>query len=123
MTGEIKASLKSASARATRTRESAKQKRPSLKRIMRVLREHLPELRRRYKVRSIGVFGSYVHGEQRKRSDLDILVEFSDAPSLFGFIEIEQYLSDLVGVKVDLVMKSALKPRIGKCILDEVVML
>ncbi len=113
---KVKLDLKPGSVKATR-------KRPSLKKIMHVLREHLPELRKRYKVRSIGIFGSYVHDEQRKRSDLDILVEFSDAPSLFGFIEMEQYLSDLLGVKVDLVMKSALKPRIGKRILNEVVML
>ena len=50
-------------------------------------------------------------------------MELSDAPGLFGFIEMEQYLSDLLGVRVDLVMKSALKPRIGKRILSEVVML
>ncbi len=80
------------------------------------------ELREKYKVRSLGVFGSYVRGEQRKRSDLDVLVELGDDTlSLLKFIELEHYLSDLVGIKVDLVEKSELKPRIGEHILAEVV--
>jgi predicted nucleotidyltransferase len=67
------------------------------------------------------VFGSYVRGEARQGSDLDVLVEFEEAPSFFEFIALEDHLSDLLGVKVDLVMKSALKPRIGQEILAEVV--
>lgn len=85
------------------------------------LRAHLPEIRKRYGVRSLGIFGSVVRGEQRKRSDLDVLVEFDHAPTLFGFIDLRDYLNDLLGVKVDLVMKSALKPAIGSYILAEVV--
>ena len=85
------------------------------------LRAHLPEIRKRYGVRSLGIFGSFVRGEQRKRSDLDVLVEFDHAPTLFGFIDLRDYLDDLLGVKVDLVMKSALKPAIGSYILAEVV--
>ena len=67
--------------------------------------------------------GSYLRGEAKEGSDLDILVEFKpDAKiSLLEFVELENYLSDLLGVKVDLVEKSALKPRIGKRILSEVV--
>ena len=56
-------------------------KQPTLEQIMQALRGHMPELRQRYAVRSLGVFGSYVRGQQRKRSDLDILVEFERAPS------------------------------------------
>ncbi len=90
--------------------------------ILATLRAHLPELRQRYGIRSLGVFGSYVRGEQRRRSDLDLLVEFDDrALSLFDFVEIENYLSELLGVKVDLVEKSTLKPAIGRHILEEVV--
>ncbi|MEM2843063.1 MAG: nucleotidyltransferase domain-containing protein [Candidatus Bathyarchaeia archaeon] len=65
--------------------------------------------REEYKVKKIGVFGSYIRGEQ-KSSDLDILIEFySDAEvDLIKFIELEEYLSDLLGIKVDLVMKSTL---------------
>lgn len=93
-----------------------------LEHILRTLRAHLPELRERYGVKSLGVFGSYVRGEQRKRSDLDILVEFEDEawPGLFEFIGLQQDLSDLVGVKVDLVEKKGLKPYIGRRILEEV---
>jgi predicted nucleotidyltransferase len=86
-----------------------------------ILRNHLLEIRKRYGVRDLGVFGSFARGEQRTRSDLDILVEFDRAPALFGFIDLRDYLTDLLGVKVDLVMKSALKPAIGKYILAEVV--
>jgi len=91
-------------------------------RFKRVLRRHLPELREKYKVKSLGLFGSYVRGEQRKRSDLDVLVEIDDDTlTLFKFIELQLYLSDLLGVKVDLVERSGLKPRIGARILEEVV--
>lgn len=86
-----------------------------------VLRRQLPFLAERYHVESLGVFGSHVRHEQRPDSDLDLLVTFSEPPSLLKFIELENYLTDLLGVKVDLVMKEALKPRIGKHILDEVV--
>ena len=94
---------------------------PALDDILETLRAHLPELRERYSIISLGVFGSFVRSEQRKRSDLDVLVEFATAPTFFQFIEIEDRLSQLVGVQVDLVMKSALKPRIGERILAEVV--
>ena len=85
------------------------------------IREQLPELRQRFKVKSLGVFGSYVKGKQTEDSDLDLLVEFYETPGLLRFIAMENYLSDLLGVKVDLVMKDALKPAIGKRILAEVV--
>ena len=98
---------------------------PNLEEIMRALREHLPELRDRYAVRSVGVFGSYLRGEQRPGSDLDILVEFDSVsvPTLFEFVRLERELSGRLGVPVDLVMKSALKPAIGRYILKEVVTL
>jgi uncharacterized protein len=88
--------------------------------FMKILRQHLPELRDKYSVNYLGVFGSYVRGEQTKDSDLDVLVQFEKKPGLFKYIELEDYLSELLGVKVDLVMKSALKPNIGKRILNEV---
>jgi uncharacterized protein len=85
------------------------------------LREELPHLAGRYRVSSLGLFGSYLHGTQRPDSDLDILVSFSETPSLFRLVELENHLSDLLGVKVDLVMRDSLKPRIGEEILREVV--
>lgn len=88
--------------------------------FMKILRQYLPELREKYSVNYLGVFGSYIRGEQTEDSDLDILVQFDKKPGLFKYIELEDHLSELLGVKVDLVMKSALKPNIGKRILSEV---
>jgi len=93
-----------------------------MKKIKRILEEHKEELRERFKAREIGVFGSYVRGEQKKMgSDIDILVEFKEPVGLFEFMELEEYLSILLGAKVDLVSKKALKPRISEHILKEVV--
>ena len=82
-----------------------------------------PDLRRRYPIREIGVFGSYVRGEQTDGSDLDILVDLEAGVGLFALAGLQQDLSDALGVKVDLVMKDALKHRIGRRILSEAVML
>jgi len=97
----------------------------SLERMKSILREHKKELEEKYQIEEIGIFGSYVRGEQKTVSDVDILVEFNpDARiSLLDFVGLENYISDLLEVKVDLVEKSALKPRIGKHILREVVYL
>ena len=102
-------------------RAYAVRKQPSLKSIRHVLRANLPELRKRYDVRTLGIFGSYVRGEQRKRSDLDVLVEFDRAPTFFEFIDLEEHLSNFLHVRVELVMKSALKHAIGQRILTELV--
>lgn len=91
-----------------------------LARFVRVLQQHRGELATRYNVESLAVFGSYVRGEHDKASDLDLLVEFHEAPSFFEFIRLEHYLGELLGVKVDLVMKNALKPAIGRHILQEI---
>jgi len=91
--------------------------------IRETLERYKSELQKRYKVREIGVFGSYVRGEQTPISDVDILVEFEDNADigLLKFVNMENYLSELLGVKVDLVLKRALKPHIGKYILGEVI--
>ena len=91
--------------------------------IKKILRENETVLREKYKISEIGIFGSFVRGEQKKKSDVDILVEFSEPMSLFEFIDVEEHLSNILGIKVDLVTKKALKPRIGKRILSEVVYL
>lgn len=93
----------------------------TLKEIKNILAKHMEILESEYKVKSMGVFGSYIKGRQKKGSDLDILVEFFEPVSLLKFIHLENYLSEILGVRVDLVMKDALKPRIGKHILREVV--
>ena len=85
------------------------------------LRQHKGTLRRRFKVRDIGVFGSCVRGDQKRGSDIDILVEFGQPVGLFEFMELEEYLATLLDAEIDLVSRKALKPRIGKRILEEVV--
>lgn len=94
---------------------------PTVEAILATLREHMPALQADYQVKNLWVFGSYVRGEAKKRSDLDVLVEFHQAPSMFKFVRLERHLAELLGVKVDLVMRTALKPRIGERILAEVV--
>ena len=103
----------------------AKTKALNLERITNILKEHKEELKEKYEVKEIGIFGSYVRGEQKRVSDIDILIEFKpDARiSLLDFVGIENYIGDLLETKVDLVEKSGLKPRIGKHILKEVVYL
>jgi len=91
------------------------------RKIENILRKHKQELKKRFKLKEIGIFGSFVRDEQKKRSDIDILVEFEKPIGLFEFMDLEEYLMKILGAKVDLVSKKALKPRIGKRILQEVV--
>lgn len=86
-----------------------------------ILAGHKGELRERFNIKTIGVFGSIVKGKQHTRSDIDVLVEFEKPVGLFDFMALEEYLSSLLGAKVDLVSKKALKPKIGERILSEVV--
>lgn len=92
-----------------------------LNEIKGILSQHRDELQHKFKVRKIGIFGSFVRKEQRKGSDTDILVEFAEPVSLFDFMDLERYLEKLIHNKVDLVSKKALKPYIGKHILSEVI--
>jgi len=94
---------------------------PGLSEFIERLRKLSPSLSREYHVRSLALFGSYVRQEQTADSDLDILVEFDEPPSLFEFIRLETHLAESLGVNVDLVMKAALKPAAGRRILQELV--
>lgn len=102
-----------------------KQKETTLGEIKNILKENEPVLKEKFEVKEIGIFGSWIRGEQKKGSDVDILIDFEPEAkiSLLDFVGLENYLSDLLRVKVDLVEKPALKPRIGKHILREVVYL
>lgn len=94
-----------------------------LEEVKNTLTKQKQELIEKYGVKQIGIFGSYIRGEQKKQSDVDLLVEFEEASNLtlLDFIGLENYLSELLGVKVDLVEKHTLKQRIGKQVLQEVV--
>jgi len=85
-----------------------------LDQIKSTLQELSPFLKSEYQISTIGIFGSYLRNEQTANSDLDLQVTFSEKPGLFKFISLENYLSDQLGVKVDLVMPGALKNRIAK---------
>ena len=82
-----------------------------------------PLLRERFQVETIGIFGSYSRGEPKKKSDLDILVTFTEPNEidLLDFIELKQFLSRKLKARVDLVKKSALKDRIKDRILQETI--
>lgn len=86
-----------------------------------ILKKHKSVIEKRFKVKEIGIFGSYVRGEQKNISDIDILVEFYEPVGFFAFLDLEEYLTGLFNTKVDLVSKKALKPRIGKYILQEMI--
>lgn len=81
------------------------------------------ELIDKYHVSQLGIFGSYARGDYNSASDIDILVEYAQKPSLFGLIELQNYLSDRLQMKVDLVTKDGLKPQIKEKILAEVIYL
>ena len=91
-----------------------------LEEIMAKIKDNLPYFSDKYKVKSLGIFGSYVRGEQKKRSDLDVLVEFSEPIGLFEYIALERELGKRTGKKVDLVMKTALRPVFRESIIREV---
>lgn len=96
---------------------------PSLARLVRILRAQLPEIRDRYGVKSLGVFGSYVRGEHKSHSDLDVLVEYADLFPATPRPDLKQELTELLKIKVDLVPLHLLKPFIGKHIRAEVIWL
>jgi predicted nucleotidyltransferase len=89
-----------------------------IKRQLEVLK---PILKQNFQVDTIGIFGSYSQGQQNKRSDLDILVTFSEPNNidLLDFIGLKQFLGQKLRVKVDLVQKDALKTQIKEKILQE----
>ncbi len=77
------------------------------------IREMLPSLRMTYAVRSLALFGSHARQESTNTSDVDLLVDFDEMPSLLRLIQLEQHLSDALGTPVDLVLKRALRPDIA----------
>lgn len=92
----------------------------TLKTIKEIISKNKALLEKQYKVKVIGIFGSYVRSQQKARSDVDILVEFKEPIGFFEFIDLENFLKHLLGIRVDLVSKKALKPVIGSYILKEI---
>ncbi len=92
----------------------------SLADIRNTLERAKPLLRKRFNVKKIGIFGSYARGEESKKSDVDILVEFYE-PIGWEIVDLKELLEEALGMKVDLVVAKALKPRLAASILKEVV--
>jgi predicted nucleotidyltransferase len=78
-------------------------------------------LNQQYKVRRIGIFGSYALGRQTRKSDLDIVVEFKETPDIFKFLRLEEYLKSMLGIRVDLTTPKALKALIKPEILRQTI--
>jgi predicted nucleotidyltransferase len=95
----------------------------TLEEIKAILILYKPFLIERFKILELGLFGSYVRGEQTKDSDVDILVEFSQVPTLFDLVEVEYLISDKLGLPVDLIDKKSLKAALREQILNETVYL
>jgi len=95
----------------------------SVEEVKAILKGHKAEVIQKYRVREMGIFGSFVRSEQKRRSDVDILVEFDprNIPGLIKLIEMEMYLEKLLGEKVDVVIKSGIRPELKKGILKEVI--
>jgi predicted nucleotidyltransferase len=89
--------------------------------ILALLKDELPNLRNEYGVDTLAIFGSYAKGEQMEGSDIDMLVEFSEPVSLFDLIGLENQLTDLLGVKVDLGTFESIKPMLKDEILNSAV--
>lgn len=87
--------------------------------ILDLLKQEKPRLEREFGVLAIGLFGSYVKGTQSPDSDVDLLVEFSE-PAFDRYMELKFQLEDLLGYRVDLVLKDTLKPRIRPVVEKEV---
>lgn len=92
----------------------------TLEDIKKILLENKQILKEKYKVKTLAIFGSYVRGEQKKSSDIDILVEF-EQPVGFLFFHLERYLEEILGIKVDLVTIDAIKPNRVKYILKDLI--
>ncbi|MDQ1328874.1 MAG: uncharacterized protein QG641_2160 [Candidatus Poribacteria bacterium] len=95
----------------------------ALSEISDILKQHKKEFEDKYKVKEIGIFGSYSKGQQKKTSDLVIVVDFDEVPDLFTFLEFESYVEKLIKVRTDMVRKNVLRPELKDKILDEVVYL
>jgi len=93
----------------------------TLREIMKILSEHKEELRKKYKIKKITIFGSYARGEQKERSDIDLIVDFEETPTLIELLKMEDEIESLLGVKVDLLTEEGVSPFIKPYIKEVVV--
>jgi len=93
----------------------------SLEELKEIINQHRQILEEEFKVKSIAIFGSFVRGEQEAKSDIDILVEFGKPISLLHIVSLENYLSDIFGIKVDVVPKKNIREELKETILKEAI--
>lgn len=93
----------------------------SLSEILKKLKSILPEIQEKYSVNTIELFGSYAINQQSNKSDVDLLVTFQRVPGLLKFIELENFISDTLEVRVDLVIKDSVKPVLKSYILPQTI--
>ena len=89
--------------------------------ILRILKKLKEDIKIKYKVKSIGIFGSYINNEQTDDSDIDFLVEFEENADLFHYVRLTLFLEEQFNKKVDVISKPALKEELRKSILQEVI--
>ncbi len=94
-----------------------------LEELKKTLKENEAILKEKFKVRELGIFGSYVRGEQKEKSDVDMFVEFNEPVSLLHLVELENFLTDLIGIKADIGTKNSIKPRIKEQVLKEAIII
>jgi len=78
--------------------------------IIKILTEHKEELRKKYKIKGIKIFGSYARGEQKETSDIDIIVDFEETPTLIELLRVEEEIGRILGIKVDLLTEESISP-------------
>jgi predicted nucleotidyltransferase len=89
--------------------------------IRKIINEHRKELEEKYKIKSIALFGSYIRNEQTENSDVDLLVEYTETVGLLNIAATENYLSDILGVKADIVPKKSVRKELKDVIFNEAV--
>jgi len=93
----------------------------TIKEIQELLKRCKDEIEKEFKAEIIGIFGSYVRGEEKPESDVDVLVRFKEGATLFDLVGLAEFLEEQIGVKVDVVSERAIKPELKEQILKEVV--
>lgn len=93
----------------------------TLEEIIEIISNLKKEVKQKYKAEIIGIFGSFVRGEQKKQSDVDILVKFYENATLFDFVRLSLFLQEKLGLNVDVVPQDAIKKELREKIMNEVV--
>ncbi|CAG0991419.1 MAG: nucleotidyltransferase [Candidatus Methanoperedens nitroreducens] len=93
----------------------------TLEEIIEAIKKRKNVLKEKYNVKEIGIFGSYVRGEQTEKSDVDILVDFYELPDVFNLLKLERSLRGILKCKVDVIRKQAIRKELRDQILSEAI--